>query len=59
MPGELGNEETQQGVGRYERKYVQTGEWNDPPAQRKGQPKSTMVMSVLKKFMKDGDDGDS
>ena len=29
MPGELGNEYEQQGVGYYERRYTPTGEWND------------------------------
>jgi hypothetical protein len=53
MPGELGDEETQQGVGYYERRYVQTGEWNDPPPDKKNKPRSSMIMSVLKKFEKD------
>ena len=54
MPGELGNEEQQQAVGHYERRYVNTGEWNDPPIDpKKKKPRSEMVLSVLDKFVKD------
>jgi hypothetical protein len=30
MPGELGDENTQLGVGYYERLYKPTGDWMDP-----------------------------
>ena len=53
MPGELGDEVMQQGSGYYERRYVQTGEWNDPPIEPKKKPRSDTVMSVIKKFQKD------
>jgi hypothetical protein len=57
MPGELGNVYEQQGVGHYERRYVQTGEPNDPPIDAsidpKDKPKSKMILSVLDKFVKD------
>lgn len=60
MPGELGNEFEQFGVGYYENRYQPHGEWNDDtygavrswsdeaPKKKKG------VMRIIKKMMEKG-----
>ena len=56
MPGELGDEQTQQGVGYYEHLYRPTGEWLDPSygnawdaEKPKGQSQMDRIMKRLKK----------
>lgn len=58
MPGELGDELTQQGVGYYEHLYQPTGEWmlsgyGNLPGQEKGnQSQLKRLMKKLKKKKK-------
>jgi hypothetical protein len=49
MPGELGNEDEQQGAGYYEHRYRSNGD--DPPTDPDTQspkPKGDMVLRVIK-----------
>lgn len=58
MPGELGNEEEQQGMGYREHLYKQDGEWMDEVPDKKRmweetQPNSPLVMRVIKLHQKE------
>ncbi len=52
MPGELGYEDEQQGVGYYERRYIPNGEANTPvPSEEDRQrPNSRQVLNVIRKM---------
>lgn len=54
MPGELGNEDEQQGVGYYEHRYRQNPDQNDPSEEvfdeRVNRISKRRILNVLKKF---------
>lgn len=57
MPGELGDEQEQPGVGYYEHRYKQDHDPNDPSEEifdeRANQISKQRILNVLKKFSED------